>query len=186
MTNVAPVPDQLPSDRPPSPVEVIRAIRGHLPQVRDALSAVSAALNRTGTLSPRLVELVRLRIAFHNQCRTCMAVRHAPEDLDEGLVCSLERPAEAADLTDAERAALHYADLFTNDHLAIDAAVYDGLRAHFDEAQIVELGIRCAQFLGQGRLAATWNVLDELPESFQTVGDAPITPWGHERVLTIH
>jgi AhpD family alkylhydroperoxidase len=62
----------------------------------------------TGTLSPRLLELVRLRIAFHNQCRSCMSVRYESaidDGLTEDAVCSLERPADAPDLSDAERTA---------------------------------------------------------------------------------
>ena len=42
-------------------------------------------------LPERLIELVRLRVAFHNQCRSCMAIRYkdAIEDgLTEDLVCS--------------------------------------------------------------------------------------------------
>ena len=34
-----------------------------------------AALRDRGTLPARLRELVRLRVAFHNQCRSCMALR---------------------------------------------------------------------------------------------------------------
>src|SRR6202000_1740076 len=75
----------------------------------------SAALPPGGTLSRRLAELIRLRIAFHNRCRSCMAIRYG-EALDDGvtddLVCSLEKPYDAPDLTDAERAALRFADLF--------------------------------------------------------------------------
>ena len=66
-----------------------------------------AALKMNRQLSPRLVELVRLRIAFFNQCRSCMAIRYADAraaGVDEDLVCSLERPAQADNLTPAERA----------------------------------------------------------------------------------
>jgi AhpD family alkylhydroperoxidase len=66
-------------------------------------------------LSERLPELLRLRIAVHNQCRSCMAMRYADAVADgvtEDLVGSLERPEEAADLKAAERLALRYAGLF--------------------------------------------------------------------------
>ena len=71
-----------------------------------------------------------------------MAVRYEEgieDGLTEGLVCSLERPEEAEDLTEAERAAIAYADLMATNHLAIDEAVFDRLREHFSEAEIVEL-----------------------------------------------
>ncbi len=89
------------------------------------------AIRESGGLPPRLMELVRLRIAFHNQCRSCMSIRYQSaidDGLTEDAVCSLEQPAEAADLTDAERGALRFADLFATNHLAIDESVYDGLR----------------------------------------------------------
>ena len=55
------------------------------------------------------------------------------DGLTEDAVCSLERPAEAPDLTEAERAALRFADLFATNHLSIDDGVYDDLRNHFSE-----------------------------------------------------
>ena len=98
----------------------VASILGHRPEVASALGALRAALVSTGTLSPRLVELVRLRIAFHNQCRSCMSVRYQSaidDGLTEDLVCSLERPGDAENLSPAERSALRYADLFATDHL---------------------------------------------------------------------
>ena len=64
-------------------------------------------------------------------------------------------------------AALRFADLFATNHLAIDDAVYDDLRGHFTEDQIVALGLHCAMCVGLGRLAATWHVVEELPEEFR-------------------
>ena len=120
----------------------IAAIVGRLPKVAEALGALNAAL-RSGTLPPRLLELVRLRIAFHNQCRSCMSVRYQSaidDGLTEDAVCSLERPSDAPDLSEAERAALKFADLFATNHLAIDDTIYDELRRHFTEDELVELG----------------------------------------------
>ena len=139
----------------------VASILGHRPEVAAALGALKAALTSTGTLSPRLVELVRLRIAFHNQCRSCMSVRYQSaidDGLTEELVCSLEQPADADDLTPAERSAVRYADLFATNHLSIDDVVYDDLRTHFSEDELVELGVHCAYAVGMGRLAATWHL----------------------------
>jgi AhpD family alkylhydroperoxidase len=159
-------------------------ILSHRPDVAAALSAYAVALATSSTLSPRLTELVRLRIAFHNQCRSCMAVRYryaVDDGVTEDLVCSLERPAEAPDLTDAERAALRFADLFATDHLAIDDTVYAELRRHFTEGELVDLGLHCANCVGIGRLAATWSLTDSLPERFRAEG--PVTPWGPDAIL---
>jgi AhpD family alkylhydroperoxidase len=164
----------------------VASILGHRPEVAGALGGVRAALQSSGTLSPRLVELVRLRIAFHNQCRSCMSVRYQSaidDGLTEDLVCSLERPAESDDLSPAERSALRFADLFASDHLAIDDAVYDELRGHFDEGEIVELGVHCAYAVGMGRLAATWAVTDDVPDAFRSTADSPLAPWDSEGVV---
>ncbi|RHW26228.1 carboxymuconolactone decarboxylase family protein [Nocardioides immobilis] len=143
-----------------------------------------------GNLPRRLMEIIRLRIAFHNQCRTCMAVRYedAIEDgVTEDLVCSLEKPHEAPDLTDAERAALRFADLFATNHLAIDEALVAELRRHFSERDIHEIAYSCACFVAGGRLSALSYGVDELPEYFQsdpTSGER-LTPWGTQETVVI-
>jgi alkylhydroperoxidase family enzyme len=57
------------------------------------------------------------------------------DGLTEDLVCSLERPFEAPDLTDAEKVALNYADLVATNHLAISDETIDGLRQHYSEQE---------------------------------------------------
>lgn len=159
-------------------------IMAHRPQAAKALGDLINAIYTTGTLSKRLMELVRMRIAFHNQCRSCMAIRFssaAEEGVDDDLVCSLETPAEAPDLTDAERAALGYADLFATNHLAIDDSTYDELRKYYDEGEIVELGMHCALCVGGGRMAATWNVTEHVPERLKA--DGIVTPWGGSQLV---
>jgi AhpD family alkylhydroperoxidase len=163
----------------------VASILGHRPEVAAALGAVRGALQSSGTLPPRLVELVRLRIAFHNQCRSCMSVRYqsaVDDGLTEDAVCSLERPEEADDLSPSERSALRFADLFAADHLAIDDAVYDDLRRHFGEDELVELGVHCAYAVGMGRLAATWAVTDDVPEAFRAT-KAGAAPWVSDGVI---
>jgi AhpD family alkylhydroperoxidase len=155
----------------------------HCPEQALGLMGFGGALKRNRTLPERLVELVRLRVAFFNQCRSCMAIRYSDAVADgvtEGLVCSLERPQEAENLSAAEKAAIHYGELMATDHLAIEDTVYADLRQHFTEAQIVELGMTVAFFVGFGRLAATWHMVEELPEAFQTA--ETIAPWDAEKI----
>jgi AhpD family alkylhydroperoxidase len=155
----------------------------HCPEQALGLMGFGGALKRNRSLPERLVELVRLRVAFFNQCRSCMAIRYSDAVADgvtEGLVCSLERPQEAENLSAAEKAAIRYGELMATDHLAIDDGVYDELRRHFTEAQIVELGMTVAFFVGFGRLAATWHMVEELPEAFQKA--ETIAPWGADKI----
>lgn len=83
----------------------------------------------------------------------------------------------------AERDALRFADLFATNHLAIDDAVYDDLREHFSEDQMVALGVHCALCVGLGRLAATWHVVEDLPEEFRGESAAPLAPWTANSVV---
>jgi len=146
------------------------------PELAVAFLAFQRTLEREATLSTRLRELVRLRIAFHNRCRSCMATRSGAavaDGMTDGAVCSLERPEEAADLTDREKAALRYADLVATDHLAVDESVFERLRRHFEDEELVELGAHVGVCVGFGRIAATWDLVDDLPESFRTADAAP-------------
>ena len=116
----------------------------HTPEISKGLVAFGGAIKSHRSLPDRLVELVRLRVAFHNQCRSCMAIRYqdgVDAGIDEDLVCSLEKPQEAEDLSDAEKAAIEYGELFATNHLAIDDSVYENLRKYFSEAEVVELSI---------------------------------------------
>ncbi len=157
----------------------------HAPEAAAQVDQLALTLNQHSVLPARLVELVRLRVAFHNQCRTCMASRYADAreaGVTEELVCSLERPHEAPDLTAAERAALAFADRFATDHLSVSDEQFDGLRTHFDDDQVMELCFRLAYLVGFGRMMAILDVRPaDLPERFRV--DGPMTPWGEGGVM---
>lgn len=175
-----------PQDRTPLEQGLMRYF-AHTPDLALGVGALGGALKRHRTLPDRLVELVRLRVAFHNQCRSCMAIRYTDavrDGLTEELVCSLEQPFEAPGLTDAERVAIRYGELFATNHLAIDDALIDQLREHYTEAQIMELGITVAFFVGFGRLGATLHMVEELPDAFRgEVTDGPVAPWHNEAIV---
>ena len=158
----------------------------HTPGIARGLAAFGGSLKMHRTLPGRLVELVRLRVAFHNQCRSCMAIRYTDAvtaGVTEDLVCGLADPPSARNLTDAEQSALRFADLFANNHLAIDDATFDDLRRNFSEPQIMELAMTVAFFVGFGRLAATLHMTEELPEAFQAPEGETLTPWNEESIV---
>jgi len=178
------------ADALPPIQQTMLGVYANAPELAKAFLIFTGAMSQAFTLRRRLLELVRLRIAFHNQCRSCMAVRYesALEDgLTEGLVCSLEKPMEAADLTDAEKAAIHYADLAASNHFAISDETFADLRKYYSEKEIVELCIYVAYCVGFGRMAAAYRILEELPESFQDT-TAKMVPWGdkHADRMVIH
>lgn len=164
-------------------------VYANAPELAKPFLIFTGAMSQGFTLRRRLLELVRLRIAFHNQCRSCMSVRYESalqDGLTEDLVCSLEKPMEAADLTDAEKAAIHYADLAASNHLAISDETIENLRKYYTEKEIVELCMYVAYCVGFGRMAATYRIIEELPESFQDT-TTTVTPWAadHKERLVI-
>lgn len=54
--------------------------------------------------------------------------------------------------SEAEKAAIEYTELFTTNHHAIDDAIFEKLRKHFSEGEIVELAILVARHFAFGRL----------------------------------
>jgi len=61
--------------------------------------------------------------------------------------------------------------------------VYDELRRHFTEEELVELGVHCAYAVGMGRLAATWQVTDDVPDAFRATPNSTLAPWVSEGVV---
>ena len=89
-----------------------------------------------------------------------MKVRYAgarQAGLTEVKIAALN-DADSNLFTPRERAALTFADLMATDHLKIDDAVFAELRRHFSEAEIVELGVSAAMFVGFGRLNAVIGI----------------------------
>lgn len=155
-------------------------IYAHRPPLAMALARFMGTVRGERTLPSRLVELVRLRIAFHNQCRSCMAIRYADAvagGVTEDLVCQLESPGDSLDLDDREKLALAFADLMATNHLAITDETMATLRQHFSDAEVVELGMNVAVFIGFGRLSMAWDMVDELPEEYRDRSGALIAPW---------
>ena len=146
----------------------ITRMLAHAPAAAMGPLQFGAALVSNRTLPERLIELLRLRIAFHNQCRSCMAIRYqrAADDVSEADVCSLETPAEADRLDDQERLAIELGDRFACDHLSIDDAFFTELKNEFTEAEVMELLMHCALYVGVGRLAAVLDMTEELPAGF--------------------
>ena len=114
-----------------------------------------------GKLPHKLKEMCRIRISVGHKCGYCSTVRSnvaRAEGLDEAAVQDLLN--EGTHLSPRERAALEYADLFKSGDDAVDSdAVYERLRRHFSEEEIIELGMLCAQTVGVGRLVRSLNIL---------------------------
>ena len=116
-----------------------------------------------GKLPHKLKEMCRIRISVAHKCGYCSTVRSnvaKDEGLNESLVQEVLNFPEGNSLSRKERAALEYADLFKSGDDPIDSdAVYEGLKEHFSEEEIIELAMLCAQTIGVGRLVRSLNIV---------------------------
>jgi AhpD family alkylhydroperoxidase len=128
----------------------------------------------TGTgLEASLRELVRLRVSLLNGCEFCVSFHSAElRKVNE----TAERIAGVADwrgsdlYTKRERAALAWAEAVTNiqEGHAPDA-VYDGVRAHFDEVETVNLTLVITTMNAWNRIAISLGRRPEEVSSRQGV-----------------
>jgi alkylhydroperoxidase family enzyme len=97
---------------------------------------------RLRELDALTAEVVRLRGATQHNCRLCKSLRETTA-LNAGgtetLYEDIERFEESAQLTDRQKAALRYADALIWTPGVMEADVADGVRAHFSDAEAVEL-----------------------------------------------
>ena len=138
----------------------------HRPAVALAWLQALEQLHAHGLLPARLRELVRLKIAAITNCVACQLARKTDAVTDDDLACL---GADSDRFGPAERAALHYAELFAGDYTAIDDAVFAELARHFTVAETVELNLFCALMLAGGRMTyvqqAYDSPIDKTPES---------------------
>jgi hypothetical protein len=107
-------------------------------------------------LGGRILELLRIRSAQLGECQPCMQSRKHDSITDEDVACLLD--VDGGDLTEQERLAVKFMDLLSADHHAIDREFYAELAKVFTAAQIVELGLSCAQSMGMHRFIHTLDV----------------------------
>ena len=88
-------------------------------------------------------------------------------------------------MDDRERLAIELGDRFACDHLSIDDAFFTELKMLFSEAEVMELLMHCALYVGVGRLAAVLDMTEDLPSGFDTPFDQNhgVTPTSGEPII---
>jgi AhpD family alkylhydroperoxidase len=127
----------------------------HSPEQAERMFEFYFRIWHENQLGPRLTELVRLAIANTTQCEMCLQAR-VPAAIEDGLTddeIAYITELEASGFSARERAAIRFALNLGGDHHSIDAGQWDELAAVFETAEIVELCMMCATFLGFGRVA---------------------------------
>jgi alkylhydroperoxidase family enzyme len=80
------------------------------------------------------------------------------QGLTEGFYAHVAEYHQASSYSEQERLAIEYAERFAMDHINIDDAFFARLRASFTDAEILDLSICLAHFLGFGRLLRSLGI----------------------------
>jgi len=133
----------------------------HSPALAESWLNHNNAVRWKTELTGRLRELMIIRVAHLNGA-TYVFRQHVPElALAEGLTraeCdAITDWPNANAFSEAERAALAYADAMTL-KVAVPDAVFDALRAHFSERQIVELTVLIGTYNMQTRVLCALQI----------------------------
>lgn len=110
-------------------------------------------------------EVARMRIAQLNACGACSTFRaHSARDagVGEEAYCHVEEWRTYEGYTDRQRLAIEYAERFATDHGGIDDAFFGRLRAAFDDAEVLDLTMCIAVYLGLGRSLTVLGITDHV------------------------
>jgi len=130
------------------------------PAAYRAMAAMQAYVDHTN-LEPELLELVKLRASYMNGCAFCVDMhtkdaRAAGESEQRLYAVPVWR--ETPFFTPRERAALAWTEAVTDlgrSHVPDD--VYEEARAHFEEAELVDLTLCVIAINGWNRLAVSFR-----------------------------
>jgi alkylhydroperoxidase family enzyme len=117
-----------------------------------------------GRVEQRYKQLARLKLSLLHGCRTCNR-QNVPGALAAGIsqaqVDAMES-FEDGPFTDAEKAVLAYAAevALTNAAGRMTPGLFRRLRAHFSEADILELGVAMAVISGMAKLAFVLDLVE--------------------------
>ena len=148
---------------------------GHNPEVALGFASYWEVLHRGGTVPHDIKELCRIQIAQMIGCDFCarqrspLAASLTDEEIQSCALPHWEHP-------DAKtRVALHYARTLTLDD-GRDEEVYEELRRHYTESEIIELAAFFALTAGGNRMAKSWGIDPKekrsIPDGVMSIHDA--------------
>jgi AhpD family alkylhydroperoxidase len=138
-------------------IDVNKYLTSNLGQAMLALSAASAASG----LERSLLELVRLRASQINHCAYCIDMHtkdaRAQGETEQRLYL-VSAWREAALYSDRERAALEWTEAVTRlGETQVPDDVFERVRQHFDETELVALTFAVVVINGWNRLAVSFR-----------------------------
>ncbi len=117
-------------------------------------------------LPPSEREVARMKIAQLNVCNACSTFRAdsvRAAGVEEDLYSHLDDYESYAGYTERQRLAIEYAARFAADHPSIDEEVFVRLRAAFTDAEILDLTMCLAAYLGLGRALTVLGIEEYTP-----------------------
>ncbi|MEO5764267.1 MAG: carboxymuconolactone decarboxylase family protein [Casimicrobiaceae bacterium] len=123
------------------------AVFAHVPSALQHVMGMLLELRAQKNVPYRYIELAIVAVSKLNECHYCVG-HHKPLLLVEGLSSegadSILDYAQHPELDDVDRLVVEYAIGVTNNPQRIRDGLFDRLRRHFSEPQIVELTLRIA------------------------------------------
>lgn len=136
----------------------IQSLRAHSPGVMRSFTKTREWIFHSGAVDYELKEMLRGYIATSAGCTYCSNQGVAAEwQEDRGQLEAVLHHRESDAFTDREKAALEYADAIMWDPASVDDELWERLRAHFNEEQLVELGYWVGFTFGGQRWLKTLN-----------------------------
>ncbi|MFJ6085242.1 carboxymuconolactone decarboxylase family protein [Streptomyces sp. NPDC092369] len=140
----------------PEGAEPIPYVWGDMvPRIGHAASVFSMSVYEYSTLGLREFEAARLRIAQINGCLFCLdwrTEREGEEKVDAGFLDAVAQWRTTDAFDERTRLAAEYAERYAVDHLNLDDEFWDRMKAHYTQAEIVELSMSIGSWLAFGRL----------------------------------
>jgi len=150
------------------------AVLAHVPPALDHLCKMLMELKARQGIKWRYVELAIVVASKLNACQYCVT-HHAPKLEVEGLSAEAIDRLPATDhpaFDEIDRLVVEYATLVTEQPGRIRDAVFDRLRQHFTDAQIVELTLRIALCGAYNRLSEALQIDTEVETHGQVAAAA--------------
>jgi AhpD family alkylhydroperoxidase len=159
-------PLDLPDDADPA---ISQSILAEQPELLVAFLRLYGILWSHGELDHTIKEVARLRNARVTGCGYCRNVRFAvarDEGLTEDRVALIDDGYEGTELTAREKAVIRYTDTFLREPSALGDDQRTALARYFTPAQLVELTVGIALFMGFSKIAVS---LGQAPADMPTM-----------------
>lgn len=159
---------QMTGGQTPAMLEPLR-MYAYVPRLLSAIGRLELAESKIDILSPRQRALAELKSATTVGCEYCIdlgsAIARGWGLTDEELL-ALSDYQNAACFSDVDKLILHYATAITRTPVEVSDELFDRLRTHFDNAQLVAL----THIITLGNLRGRFNLALDIGSSGLTDG----------------